>query len=37
MNNPNKEDSCGGGDFSQAQLVVHQYFGSKIEMKKMFK
>lgn len=37
MNNPNQDYSCAGGDFSQTQLVVHQYFASKMEMKKMIK
>jgi hypothetical protein len=32
MNSPNSNNSYDGDDFSLVYIVVHQYFGSKLEM-----
>jgi len=35
LDNPNYDNLHGGGDFSHANVIMHKYFGKKLEMQKM--
>jgi hypothetical protein len=34
LDDSNYDSSCGGGDFSHAYVIMHQYFGKKFKMQK---
>jgi len=34
LDNSNYDSLHGGGDFSHVHVIMHKYFGKKIEMKK---
>jgi hypothetical protein len=35
LDNSNYDNFHGGGDFSHVYLIMHTYFGKKLEMQKM--